>query len=144
MNSKEWRESWNSLSDYQDLIADLEAAEGRETKMAEAATREQGCAERAEAERDAERKTSAALSDELTHLKESILAMGMPKETMLKSYEAWAVKAEAEFASLSLRLEQMRVAIEQFVKEYIVCPDDDGVVCPVLEGERIWTPCFPS
>jgi hypothetical protein len=30
----------------------------------------------------------------------------------------------------------LREIIERFIKEYIVCPDDDAVVCPVLEGER--------
>ena len=41
-----------------------------------------------------------------------------------------------KLSSLSLANAQWKAWAEQFVKEYVVCPDDDAVVCSHLEGER--------
>jgi hypothetical protein len=81
------------------LANKLAACENRVKDLTERMVRIAERAEQAEAERDDERKTSATLSGELTHLKESILAMGLPRETMLKIYETRALEAEAALSS---------------------------------------------
>jgi hypothetical protein len=39
-------------------------------------------------------------------------------------------------ASLAIDNARLRGIIERFIREYVVCPDDTAVVCPVLEGAR--------
>lgn len=52
--------------------------------------------------------------------------------------------AEAKLAAMALDNARLRGFIERFVREYTVCPDDDAVVCPVLEDARTSMACALS
>lgn len=110
--------------------------------------------ERAMAEKEAELKEYADAYTQLDEDNAEHIAEIAGKDAELKTAreylahmhntEECLAKAIAEneeltvtVASLKARCEGMRKAVEKFIREYVVCPDDPAVVCPTLEEARM-------